>query len=73
MSLGMIGQKAGMTRIFDSTGVSIPVTVISFSQNMSFLRLIFEIIDKFAQAEMIARKLSIFLKIYKRVVFKLNH
>ena len=33
MSLGMIGQKAGMTRIFDSTGVSIPVTVISFSPN----------------------------------------
>ena len=27
MSLGMIGQKAGMTRIFDSSGVSIPVTV----------------------------------------------
>ena len=33
MSLGIIGQKAGMTRIFDSTGVSIPVTVISFSPN----------------------------------------
>ena len=33
MSLGMIGQKAGMTRIFDSTGVSIPVTVISLSPN----------------------------------------
>ena len=33
MSLGMIGQKAGMTRIFDSTGISIPVTVISFSPN----------------------------------------
>ena len=34
MSLGMIGQKAGMTRIFDSTGVSIPVTVISLSPNI---------------------------------------
>ena len=33
MSLGMIGQKAGMTRIFDSSGVSIPVTVISFTSN----------------------------------------
>ena len=33
MSLGMIGQKAGMTRIFDSTGISIPVSVISFSPN----------------------------------------
>tara|TARA_Y100000817_G_scaffold221036_1_gene174471 strand:+ start:595 stop:1458 length:864 start_codon:yes stop_codon:yes gene_type:complete len=33
MSLGMVGQKAGMTRIFDRTGVSIPVTVISFSPN----------------------------------------
>ena len=33
MSLGMVGQKAGMTRIFDSTGISIPVTVISFYPN----------------------------------------
>ena len=27
MSLGLIGQKVGMTRIFDETGVSTPVTV----------------------------------------------
>ena len=33
MSLGMIGQKAGMTRIFDSTGISVPVTAISVSPN----------------------------------------
>ena len=33
MSLGMIGQKAGMTRIFDNSGVSIPVTAISLSPN----------------------------------------
>ena len=29
MSLGLIGQKVGMTRIFDETGVSTPVTVIA--------------------------------------------
>ncbi len=28
MSLGMIGKKAGMTRIFDSSGISVPVTAI---------------------------------------------
>ena len=33
MSLGMIGQKAGMTRIFDSTGISVPVTAISVAPN----------------------------------------
>ena len=33
MSLGMIGKKAGMTRIFDSSGISIPVTAISVSPN----------------------------------------
>jgi large subunit ribosomal protein L3 len=33
MSLGMIGQKAGMTRIFDSAGISVPVTVISVTPN----------------------------------------
>ena len=27
--MGIIGQKAGMTRIFDSTGISVPVTAIS--------------------------------------------
>ena len=29
--MGIIGQKAGMTRIFDSTGISVPVTAISIS------------------------------------------
>ena len=33
MSLGMIGQKAGMTRIFDNTGISVPVTAISVTPN----------------------------------------
>jgi large subunit ribosomal protein L3 len=33
MSLGMIGQKAGMTRIFDSAGISVPVTAISVTPN----------------------------------------
>ena len=34
MSLGMIGRKAGMTRIFDSSGISVPVTVISLGSNV---------------------------------------
>ena len=29
--MGIIGQKSGMTRIFDSTGISVPVTAISVS------------------------------------------
>ena len=33
MSLGLIGQKVGMTRIFDETGVSTPVTVIAVGPN----------------------------------------
>ena len=33
MSLGLIGQKVGMTRIFDETGVSTPVTVIEVEPN----------------------------------------
>jgi large subunit ribosomal protein L3 len=33
MSLGIIGQKAGMTRVFDSSGVSVPVTAINVSPN----------------------------------------
>ena len=33
MSLGMIGKKAGMTRIFDNTGISVPVTAISVFPN----------------------------------------
>ncbi|WP_428241712.1 50S ribosomal protein L3 [Gynuella sp.] len=33
MSLGIIGWKAGMTRIFDEAGASIPVTVLEVSPN----------------------------------------
>ena len=33
MSLGLIGQKVGMTRIFDESGVSTPVTVIEVEPN----------------------------------------
>lgn len=33
MSLGLIGRKAGMTRIFTEDGVSIPVTVIEATPN----------------------------------------
>ncbi len=34
MSLGMIGRKAGMTRVFDSSGISVPVTVIALGSNV---------------------------------------
>ncbi len=34
MSLGMIGRKAGMTRIFDSSGISVPVTAIALGSNI---------------------------------------
>ena len=33
MSLGLIGQKMGMTRVFKEDGRSIPVTVVSINQN----------------------------------------
>ena len=33
LSLGLIGRKVGMTRIFDETGVSTPVTVIEVEPN----------------------------------------
>ena len=33
MSLGLIGQKIGMTRIFTENGNSLPVTVIDVSNN----------------------------------------
>ncbi len=33
MSLGLIGQKIGMTRIFAENGDSLPVTVVDVSQN----------------------------------------
>lgn len=33
MTIGVIGRKAGMTRIFTEEGVSVPVTVIEVQQN----------------------------------------
>ena len=33
MSLGLIGRKVGMTRLFTDEGDSIPVTVIDVSNN----------------------------------------
>ena len=33
MSIGLIGIKTGMTRIFDDSGISIPVTVINIESN----------------------------------------
>ena len=33
MSIGLVGQKCGMTRIFDDNGVSVPVTVIKVEAN----------------------------------------
>lgn len=33
MSLGLIGRKVGMTRIFAEDGTSIPVTVLDVSNN----------------------------------------
>ncbi len=33
MSLGVVGRKVGMTRVFDETGVSTPVTVIEVEPN----------------------------------------
>ena len=33
MTLGVVGRKAGMTRIFTEDGVSIPVTVVEVEPN----------------------------------------
>ena len=33
MSLGLVGRKVGMTRIFTDDGASIPVTVLDVSNN----------------------------------------
>jgi large subunit ribosomal protein L3 len=33
MSLGLVGRKVGMTRIFTDDGVSVPVTVLDVSNN----------------------------------------
>lgn len=33
MSLGVVGRKVGMTRVFDESGISVPVTVIEVEPN----------------------------------------
>ena len=33
MSLGLIGQKMGMTRVFQEDGTSVPVTVVGVPTN----------------------------------------
>ena len=33
MSLGLIGKKVGMTRVFTEDGVSVPVTVLDVAPN----------------------------------------
>jgi len=33
MAIGLIGRKAGMTRVFTEDGVSIPVTLIEVEPN----------------------------------------
>ena len=33
MSIGLVGKKCGMTRIFTEDGVSIPVTVVEIASN----------------------------------------
>jgi len=33
MAIGLVGTKAGMTRVFTEAGVSVPVTVIEIAQN----------------------------------------
>ena len=36
MSLGLVGRKVGMMRIFRDDGTSVPVTVIDCAGNISF-------------------------------------
>ena len=33
MSIGLVGRKVGMTRVFTDDGVSVPVTVLDVSNN----------------------------------------
>ena len=33
MSIGLVGRKCGMTRVFTEDGVSVPVTLIEASPN----------------------------------------
>ena len=33
MTIGLVGRKSGMTRVFTEDGVSIPVTVVEISPN----------------------------------------
>ena len=33
MTLGLVGRKVGMTRVFDEQGASVPVTVLEMTPN----------------------------------------
>ena len=33
MSIGLVGRKSGMTRVFTEAGLSVPVTVVEVSPN----------------------------------------
>ena len=33
MSIGLVGRKSGMTRVFTEEGISIPVTVVEVQPN----------------------------------------
>jgi large subunit ribosomal protein L3 len=33
MTIGVVGRKTGMTRVFTEEGVSVPVTVVQVEQN----------------------------------------
>jgi large subunit ribosomal protein L3 len=33
MTIGLVGRKSGMTRVFTAEGVSIPVTVVEITPN----------------------------------------
>ena len=41
MTIGVIGRKAGMTRIFTDEGASEPVTVIQVEPNIKHCRIVF--------------------------------
>ena len=63
MSLGMIGKKAGMTRIFDSSGISIPVTAINVSPNQITQ---IKTIDKYVNVYIVAALLLLMIAITQR-------
>ena len=38
MTIGLVGRKSGMTRVFTEDGASIPVTVVEVSPNSASVR-----------------------------------